>query len=522
MLARTEATPDALFLVDEEGRRLSFSEFHAAALSAAAGLRELGVGPGVVVAWALPTSINTCVIMAALSRLSVCQIPIVPTYGAREISHIVRDSVVDVMVVGASKAVADYPAILGSIATTNAGRPEVIALGSQLPTGDEGSLPPPPARPRPGDPGAVRWHFYTSGSSGLPKGVRHSDRGLAAVAGAMAARLEMGPSDRNGLAFPIAHVGGPINLLASFVAGSAQVLLERFHPARAVAVLQREGVTMAGSGTAFHLGYLEVQRGQPGRPIFPGLRCCPGGGAPKPPGLHEEVKAQLGGAGILSGWGLTEAPVLTMGQSGDPDIKLSSTEGRPLPGVEVRVRLDDGEDLPAGAVGELRVRAPQMMIGYVDPLLNADAFDEDGFLRSGDLGLVDDDGYVTITGRLKDVVIRNGENISAAEVEELIRLHPHVVDAVVVGLPDERTGERLCAVVEQRAGREPLDVTRIGAHLQAHGLRRLAWPEQVELVPSLPRTVAGKVDKPELRARFTPGPADNPLSRDPGDEGDAP
>jgi non-ribosomal peptide synthetase component E (peptide arylation enzyme) len=163
-----------------------------------------------------------------------------------------------------------------------------------------------------------------------------------------------------------------------------------------------------------------------------------------------------------------------------------------------------------------------MMLGYVDPLLNADAFDEDGFLRSGDLGLVDGDGYVTITGRLKDVVIRNGENISAAEVEELIRLHPHAVDAVVVGLPDERTGERLCAVVEQRAGHEPLDVTRIGAHLKANGLRRQAWPEQVELVPSLPRAAAGKVDKAELRARFTPRPAVNPRSRDPGDEGDAP
>jgi non-ribosomal peptide synthetase component E (peptide arylation enzyme) len=147
-----------------------------------------------------------------------------------------------------------------------------------------------------------------------------------------------------------------------------------------------------------------------------------------------------------------------------------------------------------------------MMSGYVDHLLNADAFDERGFFRTGDLGLVDEDGYVTVSGRLKDVVIRNGKNISAAEVEELIRLHPDVVDAVVVGLADERTGERLCAVLEQLDGHPRLNVERLGAHLAVQGLRPQAWPERVEVMPSLPRTMAGKVDKADLQARFN-GPA---------------
>jgi acyl-CoA synthetase (AMP-forming)/AMP-acid ligase II len=498
---RARQSPDALFVVDEAGRRLTYSEFLAAARSAAVGLVGLGIGPDVVVSWVLATSIDTCVVMAALSRLSVVQVPIVPIYRAREIGHIVVDSAVDVMLVGSSDQGVDYTAMVSAIATDQGGRPEMVRLPGQLPGGGGGPLPPAPPS---GQSDAVRWHFYTSGSTGKPKGVQHSDRGLVAVARGMAERMDMGPADRSGLAFPIAHVGGPINVLASFISGAALILLERFDPDRAVATLRREGVTLAGSGTAFHLAYLDAQRRQGDRPIFPSLRGCPGGGAPKPPGLHHEVKARLGGVGILSGWGLTEAPVLTMGRPGDPDDKLAFTEGRPLPGVELKVTSADGAEVANGATGELRVRAPQMMPGYVEARLNVEAFDEHGFLRTGDLGLVDQDGFVTITGRLKDIIIRNGENIGAAEVEELVRLHPDVVDAVVVGLPDPRTGERLCAIIELRPGHQGLEVEGLAAHLEAQGLRRQAWPEQVEVVNLLPRTATGKVDKSELVERFGP------------------
>ncbi len=517
---RVAATPDALFLVDDNGRRLTFSEFRQAAQEAGAGLTAHGIGPGRVVAWALPTKIDTCVLMAALSRLSVVQVPIVPIYREREVSHITQEAEVDVVLVGPPQRGVDYAVMIRSMAAVRGGRPRVLELEGPLPKSGAGLLPPPPVAHRANQPDPVRWYFYTSGSTGRPKGVRHTDSGLAAVARGMAAHLEMVPSDRSGLAFPIAHVGGPINLLASFMSGSALILIESFDPPRAVEMLRREGVTMAGSGTAFHLGYLHVQRQHPHTPIFPRLRCCPGGGAPKPPGLHRQVKEELGGAGILSGWGLTEAPVLTMGRPNDPDEKLSLTEGRPLAGVELRVVSPEGVAVAHGEVGELRVRGPQMMQGYVDPSLDAAAFDEGGFIRTGDLGAVDDEGFVTITGRLKDVVIRNGENIWAAEVEELIRRHPAVVDTVVVGLPDERTGERLCAVIELRAGHDPFDVTSLAAHLETNGLRRQAWPERVENMSALPRTIAGKVDKPDLQERFSGASAQVPSDRavDPTEE----
>ena len=347
------------------------------------------------------------------------------------------------------------------------------------------------------------WVFYTSGSTGLPKGVLHSDATLFAVAAAMADRLKMTSSDRSGIAFPIAHIGGPINLMAAPISGSALILLEKFEPAEACDVLARHGVTMAGSGTAFHLGYLGVQAERPDAPVFPLLRCCPGGGAPKPAGLHERVERALGGAGIVSGWGLTEAPVLTMASPDDPDLELSETEGQALKGVRLKVFAADGSPAAPGQPGELRAKAAQMMLGYVDAELDHEAFDADGYLRTGDLGTVDASGYVRITGRLKDVVIRNGENVSTAEVEILLRAMEAIADAAVIGLPDDRTGERVCAVIERTPGSGPLDVSAVGTWLAARGLRRIAWPEQVECVALLPRTPAGKIDKTELLNMFS-------------------
>ncbi len=232
--ARAARSPDALFVVDEAGRRLTYSAFLAAARSAAEGLVDLGIGSGVVVSWVLGTSIDTCVVMAALSRLSVVQVPIVPIYRAREIGHIVVDSAVDVMLVGPSERGVDYGAMVSSIAAARGGRPEVILVPGQLQPGRGGPLPPAPGAGQSGD---VRWHFYTSGSTGKPKGAQHSDGGLIAVARGMAAHMGMGPTDRSGLAFPIAHVGGPINVLACRL----HLKRCRAHPPRALRSRARRG-----------------------------------------------------------------------------------------------------------------------------------------------------------------------------------------------------------------------------------------------------------------------------------------
>ena len=500
--ARVRATPDQLLVVDESGRRLTHAEFDAASRRWAALLATLGIGRGTRVSWILPTGIDTLLVMVALSRLEAVQNPMVPIYREREIGHILHEASIDVVLVGPPQSGTDYATMVRDLVAQRSAPPLVVDLHALGRAGHTHGRLARPAEPT-ADQDLARWIFYTSGSTGLPKGVRHTDGALSAVAGGMASRLMMTSADRNGIAFPIAHVGGPINLMAAIVSGAAMLLIEKFDPVASSAALAREGVTMAGSGTAFHLAYLDVQRSRPDRPLFPHLRCCPGGGAPKPPGLHEQVRDELGGRGIISGWGLTEAPVLTMGSPRDSDAELSETEGRALPGVDLRVVAPHGEVLPSGVPGELRARAPQMLLGYVDGSLDGAAFDEAGYLRTGDLGTIDGDGYVRITGRLKDVIVRNGENVGAAEVEDLLRTNAAIVDVAVIGLPDAKTGERVCAVMEIVQGARALDPAAVGEFLAQRGLRRQAWPEQVEIVESLPRTVAGKIDKVQLRARFT-------------------
>ena len=206
------------------------------------------------------------------------------------------------------------------------------------------------------------------------------------------------------------------------------------------------GTTADPKGALHTDASLWTARACPDPPLFPRMRAFPGGGAPKPPQLHYDLVAEIGGAGICSGWGLTEAPNLTMASLHDPSAKQAESDGRPsLPEVDLRAVKSDGSLAGPGESGELRVRAPQVCRGYLDASLDAAAFDEHGYFRTGDLGCIDAEGYVVITGRLKDVIIRKGENIPAKEVEDLLYTHPKVAEVAVIGLPDAKTGERCCA-----------------------------------------------------------------------------
>ena len=368
-----------------------------------------------------------------------------------------------------------------------------------LPDADPLALdePPDPA----GEP-QVRWLFYTSGTTADPKGAQHTDATIAAAARGMAERLGLTAEDRHSLVFPFTHIGGIIWLFSALMSGTTQIVDEAFTPETTIPLLQKEGVTLAGSGTYFHLAYLQAQRANAGMPLFPNVRCCPGGGAPKPPQLHYDVKKELGGVGIVSGYGLTESPILTMAKFDDPDEALANTEGSAMPGVELRVVTLEGKVGGIGEEGEIRAKAPQMMKGYLDSSLDADAFDDEGWFRTGDLGRVDAEGNVTITGRLKDIIIRKGENISAKEVEDLLFTHPKVADAAVIGVPDPSSGERAIAVVALKAPGEPLALDEMGAFLKEKGLRVQAIPEQIEIVDALPRNPSGKVLKQDLRKQY--------------------
>ena len=499
--ARAAATPSALCAVDEAGRRLDFAGYRAAALRAAAGLAQQGVGAGTRVSWMLPTGLEALVLCAALARLSAVQNPILPIYRAREVRFITRQTGARLLCVPGVWRGFDYAAMAREIA---AEQPELRlwVADPALPDGDPAALA--PAQPAVRDPqrAPVRWHFYTSGTTADPKGARHSDATLLASFRGMRRVLELGPQDVHGLVFPFTHIGGVGWLIAGLLAGCAQVTVAAFDPKTTIPLLARHGVTLAGAGTAFHQAYLAAQRASEA-PIFPRLRALPGGGAPKPSALHGQCKQALGGVGIVSGYGLTECPIIAMNGVRDPDAKLAATEGRVNPpDAEIAVWTLDGRRAAPGEEGELRIRGPQLCRGYVDGALDAEAFDADGFFRTGDLGLLDADGYVVITGRLKDVIIRKGENISAREVEDLLFEHPKLADVAVIGLPDPASGERCCAVAVCRDPASPLGFDEMVEWLRGRGLMLQKIPEQLELLAALPRNPAGKVQKQELRRRF--------------------
>jgi acyl-CoA synthetase (AMP-forming)/AMP-acid ligase II len=494
--ARATATPGGRMAVDETGREMTFAGFRDRSERVAAGLVQRGIGPGDVVTWQLPTWLDSMVLVGAIARLGAAQNPILHIYREREVRFCVRQTGAKLLVVPSSFAGFDFQAMAEGVAA-ELGGVEVLICDRDLPEADPASvaLPPPPTT---GD--EVRWYFYTSGTTADPKGARHTDGTIHAVSKGMVGRLAVTDADRNALVFPFPHIGGITWLFTSLQTGCQNILFQAFVPDQVVEVLSKEGVTLAGAGTVFHQVYLGAQA-KADHPLFPDVRGFPGGGSPKPPQLYFDLKAAFG-AGILSGYGLTEAPILTMSSIDDADEDLAYTEGVAMPGVDLKLVTVDGTIAGLGEEGEVRAKAPQLMLGYLDETLNADAFDEEGYFRTGDLGRRNERGMLTITGRLKDIIIRKGENVSAKEVEDLLYTHPEVGEVAVIGLPDAERGEMVCAVVSLAEGAEALELSDVAEFLKGEGLMVQKVPERLEVVEVLPRNPAGKILKQELRARF--------------------
>ncbi|HXW33098.1 MAG TPA: AMP-binding protein [Acidimicrobiales bacterium] len=500
---RADATPDAPMLLDENDRRLTFGEFRDKAERVAAGLAELGVGRGTVVSWQLPTRMETVLASMALARLGAVQNPIIHLYREREVGFALRQLSPELFLCPTVFKDFDFAEMGRCLGSELERPPRVIDAYSQLPDGDPSSLPPPPDA---ASANQVRWVYYTSGTTSDPKGVRHSDRTLVMGGKGLAAALGMSPGDVGSMAFPFAHIAGPDYLVMVLALGFPVVLLESFVPDDATRVFSRHSVTMAGGSTAFYQAFLNVQRERPDEPIIPSLRMLSGGGAPMPPEIFNEVGKELG-VRVAHGYGMTEIPMICMGSPRDSDEQLMHTVGKPVLGAEVRVVGNDGSLASAGVDGEIRVRGEMVCKGYTDEALNADAFDEEGFFRTGDLGHLRPDGHVVLTGRLKDVIIRKGENISAKEIEDLLYEHPKVLDVAVIGLPDRERGERVCAVVQRAPDEAPLELEEMVKYLRSAGLMPQKVPEQLEVVDALPRNeTLNKVLKQKLRDQYSTVP----------------
>ncbi len=497
---RATATPDALLAVDEQDRELSFARYRDDCERVAAGFAKRGVDAGTAVSWVLPSTIDTLLVAGALARLGAVQNPILPIYREREVGFVTGQTGAKWLLVPGTFRGFDYVGMGRAIERNQPGL-ELLDVSQGLPQGEPATLPPAPPDMTQED-APVRWIFYTSGTTSDPKGARHTDATLHATSLGMANVLDLKPDDRVALVFPMTHIGGIGWLLSALMSGCGMIMIEVFHPTKTPPILARHGVTQAAAGTVFHQAYLDLQRENPDTPLFPRVRTFPGGAAPKPPQLHYDLKKEMGGVGIVSGYGLTECPIIAMNTTRCPDEKLAHTEGPANPpGAKIRVLTLDGAEARPGEEGEFRIFGPQLCKGYVDERLNEAAFDEQGFFRTGDLGYVDEDGYVVITGRLKDVIIRKGENVSAQEIEDLLYPHPKVADVAVIGLPDAASGERVCAVVQCAPG-EALAFDEMVAFLLEKNLMKQKLPEQLELVEEIPRNPAGKILKKDLRERY--------------------
>jgi len=224
------------------------------------------------------------------------------------------------------------------------------------------------------------------------------------------------------------------------------------------------------------------------------------GGAPIPAAVGE--RAESLGISIFRSYGSSELPSITGARHEDPREERLYTDGATLPGVEMRIVDEQGRDLPPGEPGEVLARGPELFAGYMDSSLTADAFVDQDWLATGDIGVVNEHGWLTITDRKKDIIIRGGENISAGEIEELLAKMSGVAEVAVVAGPDPRMGERACAFFRLRPGMQPPDLAAVQEHLAAIGLTRQKWPEEVHEVDDFPRTPSGKIKKFELRTRL--------------------
>ncbi|MBT2505402.1 AMP-binding protein [Streptomyces sp. ISL-98] len=491
---RAALTPDRPVLLQDD-RTLTFGELRDRAERVAAGLCGQGVRPGGVVAWQLPTRIETVLLSVALARLGAVQSPVIPFYREREVGFALRESKAEFFAVPGEWRGFDHTGMAHRLRARG-----VFEAYDSLPDGDPSVLPPPPS-----DGTAVRWIYWTSGTTSDPKGVLHTDRSLIAGGSCLAHALQPASDDIGSIAFPYAHIGGPDYLVMLLLYGFPAVLFEQFALPGALESYRRHGVTVAGGSTAFYSMFLTEQRKDPSRKIIPTLRLLAGGGAPKPPEIYHAVVRELGCL-LTHGYGMTEVPMITMGAPDDTPENLATTEGRPPEAMEIRITDEAGKPLPAGTDGEVRLRGEAVCRGYLEPSQTEAAFDRDGFLITGDVGHLTASGHLVLTGRLKDIIIRKGENISAKEIEDLLHQHPDIADAAVIGLPDPARGERVCAVVEQPEGAAALTLEGVTAHLRAGGLSVHKLPEQLEVVDALPRNeTLRKVLKYRLRERYSGG-----------------
>lgn len=496
---------DSIAIIDG-GRCISYDELGRLTANFANVLTNLGVGRGDVVAIQLVNSLEFNVAFLAAASAGAVVNPIAPFYRTREVEYMLRAAGAKVFIGESRLRDFDYRGMIEGIRDGLPDLCHVILRGAD-PSPSVLSLEALTSEKRPPGPEATPLEIgaddavlliYTSGSEGKPKGVIHTHNSLTSVAEAMQRHCGLGAED---VLFTPASVGHLMGILVAvwmpLVWGAATVLVPAWEPENATKLMVEHGVTYLHGPPTVLRDLLDLP-GLARHPI-PSLRMVRCSAATIPRSLIFEAIERLG-CPVLPGYGFSEGLILTSGRPNDPLDVLVNTDGSLLPGVEARVLDQD-----ANGVGELAFRGPTLFSGYWNrPDLNGHIVDAEGWYQSGDRCSIDGDGRVTVHGRIKELIIRAGLNISPREIEELLAEHPRVEEVSVIGVPHPRVGEQCCAVVVPRAG-EPPTLSEIIQFLEHHGLAKFKLPERLLIMPELPKTSIGKVNKSKLMNDLSTG-----------------
>ncbi|MDT5000839.1 MAG: hypothetical protein QOK12_2944, partial [Mycobacterium sp.] len=496
-------------------RSLTYRELFDAGQRLAVGLHRQGLRRGDTAAVQLPNWVEFIQVLVALSRLGVVMVPIMPIYRHQDVSYVLSNAVIGAVFTPAHFSKFDYldmylglrrehPDLTIVVARPDSDAQAVVDADDAVFTlqeleadNDDDSarreLDDPPG---PDDPFVI---VYTSGTTSRPKGCVHTFNTYCAGARAMVGPFGYLESDVQFGPSPIAHTTGLVtSVLLPMLTGAATHLMAKWDPARGIEEISRYGCTAAVTAPTFLHTLLSDY--DAARHDLSSLRLWTCAGAPILAAVVERAGTALPNIKVLSLYGRSENLVTTTCSVTDDVSRALSSDGTAVPGAEVKIVDDSGCEVPRGAEGDIAYRGPAHMIEYLgNSAETAALFTQDGFSRSGDLGRMTDDGYVRVTGRTKDIVIRGGMNISVREIEDHLAHHPALQAFSVVGMPDERLGERVCCFVVTASGHDTPTVDDLREFLLDKGMPIQKTPERVVAVAVLPMTATGKVLKHELR-----------------------
>ncbi|MGI9334578.1 MAG: class I adenylate-forming enzyme family protein [Gammaproteobacteria bacterium] len=493
-----EARADELAVVDDRGRRYTHAQLWQRSQSLADGLAAHGLRARDVALIFMPNWAEWSIALLAVLRLGAVPANI-PIRTDTETLHYAAELCDARVLIASERHGASPTGDMARAAAARAHRRPVLSIDEQGGTQWYGE---PAGTEIEGVRSPELDHLmFTSSTTGLPKAVMHTADTLAALHIGFSERFALGPDQPIFMPSPLGHSVGCIHgARLSLYNGAPLVLQDRWDPQTALAMVARHGCTFTAAATPFLKDLVDAPWND-ARPKLDCMRWFLCGGAQVPPALMQNARQQMPNTFVTVLWGMTEGGLTTCLAESAPE-KLLHTAGAGLPGLELCVLGADASKLPPGEEGELAMRGPGVFVGYyAQKALYRSLLTRDGFFRTGDLACIDEQGYVRITGRIKDLIVRGGVNISPVPIEDALAAHPGVQAVAVIGYPHERLGERICAVVIANRDAVP-GAGVLEAFVRDRGLPKHLWPELVRFVDDFPRTAAGKIRKLELRQRI--------------------